>query len=122
MFIFLLSVYVLVSVLLILIVLLQVGHGAEMGAAFGSATQGQVPYTAENFLGKLTTYVAILFMILSVVLVYVGVKGNSASVLDSLPSETISPNAVESPAVEESITVPKSQDTAVPADSNNTSQ
>ena len=91
MFIFLLSIYILVSLLLILIVLLQVGQGAEMGAAFGSATQGQVPHTPENFLGKVTTYVAILFMLLSIALVYVGLKDNSASVLDSLPVDSSLP-------------------------------
>jgi preprotein translocase subunit SecG len=62
-------VYVLVSVFLILVVLLQSGKGAGMGAAFGGGGQtmfgGRGPTT---FLHKMTAGCAILFMILSVVL------------------------------------------------------
>ncbi|MBL0690907.1 MAG: preprotein translocase subunit SecG [SAR324 cluster bacterium] len=82
MFIFLLTIYIIVSISLILIVLLQLGQGAEMGAAFGSVTQGQTPYTPENFLGKLTTYIAITFMVLSLGLAYLSTKDRSGSVLD----------------------------------------
>ena len=71
MFSFIITLHVIVCIALILIVLLQTGKGAEMGAAFGGASQtifgGSGP---AGFLNKLTTAVAILFMVTSLSLCY----------------------------------------------------
>ncbi len=64
-------IHVLVSVALILIVLLQAGKGAEMGAAFGGASQTIFGSAgAMGFLSKLTTVAAIIFMITSLLLTF----------------------------------------------------
>ncbi len=62
-------IHVLVCIALILIVLLQAGKGAEMGAAFGGASQTIFGSAgAMGFLSKLTTFAAVIFMITSLLL------------------------------------------------------
>jgi preprotein translocase subunit SecG len=70
--IFLIIMHVIVCIALILIVLLQTGKGADMGAAFGGgASQTLFGSTGgSTFLGKLTTVAAIVFMITSLGLAY----------------------------------------------------
>lgn len=56
---------------LILIVLLQSGKGANMGAAFGGSSQTVFGSSgAGTFLGKMTAGVAIVFMLTSISLTY----------------------------------------------------
>ena len=63
---FLVSLHVLVSAILIGMVLLQKGKGADIGAAFGGASQTVFgPRGAQSFLAKLTTGAAIIFMFTS---------------------------------------------------------
>ncbi len=63
--------HVLVCTALILIVLLQAGKGAEMGAAFGGASQTIFGSSgAMGFLSKLTTIAAVIFMITSLLLAF----------------------------------------------------
>lgn len=60
---------VVVSLVLIFIVLVQGGKGADMGAAFGGGSQAVFgPSGGSTFFTKLTTTVAALFMINSIVL------------------------------------------------------
>ena len=71
MFAFASVLHVIVCVALIMIVLLQTGKGAEMGAAFGGSTQTVFGSSGPaGFLNKLTTGVAIFFMITSLALCY----------------------------------------------------
>ena len=71
MFAFVTVLHVIVCVALIMIVLLQTGKGAEMGAAFGGSTQTVFGSSGPaGFLNKLTTGVAIFFMITSLSLCY----------------------------------------------------
>jgi preprotein translocase subunit SecG len=64
-------VHVIVCFALILIVLLQAGKGAEMGAAFGGASQTIFGSAgAMGFLSKLTTVAAIIFMVTSLLLTF----------------------------------------------------
>ena len=66
-----LVVHVIVSVALILIVLLQTGKGADMGAAFGGSNQTVFgSQGATTFLSKVTTGAAIFFMLTSLSLAY----------------------------------------------------
>ena len=63
--------HVTACVVLILVVLLQAGKGANMGAAFGGSSQTVFGSTgASTFLGKMTTVVAVLFMFTSFFLSY----------------------------------------------------
>ncbi len=70
--IFLIILHVVVCVALIMIVLLQTGKGADMGAAFGGGgSQTLFGSTgASTFLSKATTVAAIIFMLTSLVLAY----------------------------------------------------
>ena len=65
--IILIVIHVIVCVALIMIVLLQTGKGADMGAAFGGGgSQTLFGSTgASTFLSKLTTVAAVIFMITS---------------------------------------------------------
>ena len=63
-------VHVIVCIGLILVVLLQTGKGAEIGAVFGGGSSSTIfgSSGAGNFLTKLTTAMAIVFMITSLTL------------------------------------------------------
>lgn len=59
--------HVIVSVAIIAIVLLQAGKGADIGSAFGGGASQTVfgSMGAPTILGKITTVVAIIFMLTS---------------------------------------------------------
>ncbi len=62
-------VHVLVCISLVVIVLLQSGKGAEMGAAFGGASQTLFGGSGgSSFMSKLTTGAAVVFMITCILL------------------------------------------------------
>jgi len=68
----LIIVHVIVCVALIMIVLLQTGKGADMGAAFGGGSSQTLfgSTGASTFLSKATTIAAIIFMVTSLWLAY----------------------------------------------------
>jgi len=80
-------IHVIVCIALIMIVLLQTGKGADMGAAFGGgASQTLFGSTgASTFLSKATTAAAIIFMITSLALAYISSHRRTGSV----PENTI---------------------------------
>jgi preprotein translocase subunit SecG len=81
-------IHVLVCIALILIVLLQAGKGAEMGAAFGGASQTIFGSSgAMGFLSKLTTIAAIVFMVTSLVLAFTSTR-KASSVVRGGPVQT----------------------------------
>lgn len=70
MFYFVLSIHLLLCLVLIGLVLIQQGKGADMGAAFGGSSNtlfGAAGATA--FITKLTTGIAVAFMVTSIILV-----------------------------------------------------
>jgi len=76
--ILLVSIHVIVSTILIAMVLLQKGKGADIGAAFGGASQTVFgPRGAASFMAKLTTSAAIIFMITSLGLALTSAKKSS---------------------------------------------
>jgi preprotein translocase subunit SecG len=76
--------HVIVCIILILVVLLQAGKGANMGAAFGGSSQTVFGSSgAGTFLGKMTTIVAGVFMLTSLTLSYFSVYKGS-SIMDSV--------------------------------------
>jgi len=76
--------HVVVSVGLILVVLLQTGKGAEIGAVFGGSSSTIFGSSgAGNFLTRLTTGMAIVFMITSLALGYFAGRKPSATIFDS---------------------------------------
>jgi preprotein translocase subunit SecG len=81
-----LIVHLIVSLFLIVIVLIQGGKGAEMGAAFGGSSQTLFGARgAATFFSKLTTGAAVMFMISSFLLAIVT---RDASVLSKEPAAT----------------------------------
>jgi preprotein translocase subunit SecG len=97
--IFVTVLHVLVCVILIVVVLLQRGKGAEIGAVFGGGASSTVfgSRGAGNFFTKLTTGAAIVFMVTSLVLSYLNTRTG-----DSLLDEIDEPGAEQSaPAPDE---------------------
>lgn len=84
--------HVLVCIALIIIVLLQAGKGAEIGASFGAGAS-QTVFGAgggKSFMGKLTASAAIIFMLTSLTLAYFYGQPGSSSVM---PSSVAAPPA-----------------------------
>ncbi len=84
-------VHILVCLFLILIVLLQTGKGADIGAAFGGGSSQTLFGSAGpgGFLTKITTGVAIIFMITSIGLAYMYSHRTGASIVrESQPKKT----------------------------------
>ena len=79
-----------VCFLLIFIVLIQGGKGAELGAAFGGGSSQTVfgGRGAATFLNKATTMVAVVFMLTSLLLAIASVKGGSV-IKHTLPAKSI---------------------------------
>jgi preprotein translocase subunit SecG len=95
------TIHVIVSIALILIVLLQTGKGADMGAVFGGAGSQALFGTtgAATFLGKMTTVAAVVFMITSLSLAYLSKSGGESVVSDIKPAAQQSqPSAPALPA------------------------
>jgi preprotein translocase subunit SecG len=75
-------VHVTACIILILVVLLQAGKGANMGAAFGGSSQTVFGSSGPGtFLGKMTTAVAVIFMLTSLSLSY-SVSRKSSSLME----------------------------------------
>ena len=66
------SIHVILAVVLIVLVLLQQGKGADMGAAFGSGSAGSLfgASGSATFLSRTTSVIATLFFITSMSLTY----------------------------------------------------
>lgn len=84
----LLVIHVIASLFLISVVLLQRGKGAEMGAAFGGSSQTLFGSRGPaDFLNKLTTASAVIFMLSSLLLTVVTSKGGSVINKTTVPAE-----------------------------------
>lgn len=82
MIILLTVVHVIACVILVLVVLLQAGKGADMGAVFGGASSTIFGSSgAGNFLTRLTTGAAVVFMATSLGLTYIGSHGGHATIM-----------------------------------------
>lgn len=94
MYTFLVALHIMVCIVLILVVLLQRGKGGDVGAALGGGGSNTVfgSRGAGNFLTKLTTGSATIFMITSLSLAYLG---NQASNPLDLSGDVID---IETPA------------------------
>lgn len=92
--VFLVTIHVVVCIALIMIVLLQTGKGADMGAAFGGGSSQTLfgSTGASTFLSKATTVAAVVFMVTSLALAYM--SGNPKG--DSIMLESKPP--IEQPA------------------------
>ena len=91
MMVLLVILHVFVSLFLIGVVLIQSGKGAEMGASFGTASSHTIfgSRGPGSFLGKMTTGPAIIFMVTSFSLAFIGKKGIRGSSV--MPAHTEAP-------------------------------
>ena len=108
-FALLVTVHVTVSLALILVVLLQVGKGQSIGAAFGGASSSQTFFGSRGpatFLSRLTAISAALFMLTSLGLAYMSSGGGQDSsitdrtlppVTDTVPAPSTAPAPVTAP-------------------------
>jgi preprotein translocase subunit SecG len=71
-------VHVFVCLFLILVVLLQQGRGGGLGSMAGGSTQVFGGRGAGNFLSRLTTICAAIFMVTSMSLAYLSSSGDRA--------------------------------------------
>ena len=90
MFIALIVVHVVVALALVLVVLLQVGKGQSIGAAFGGASSSQTIFGSRGpatFLSRMTTVAAALFMMTSLTLAYFSAhRGQTSVITDQAPA------------------------------------
>jgi len=109
--------HVMVAIALILIVLLQAGKGAGIGAAFGGASQTVFgPRGPGSFLGKLTTAAAGIFMVTSLVLaVFSSQPGGSVVLTAPTPRPPASPT--ERPSEQAAPSVPDTPERSGSAES-----
>jgi preprotein translocase subunit SecG len=99
---FILAVHVLLALMIIGLVLLQRGKGAEAGAGFGSGASGTVfgARGTSTLFSKLTAVFAALFFVTSLSLAYLGTRppGEPTSVLERSVLTTPAPQAPAAPA------------------------
>ncbi len=86
-------IHVTICLLLIGIVLIQGGKGAELGSAFGGGSSQTIfgGRGAATFMNKLTTGIAIAFMVTSLILTVVSVKQGSVVKSTIMPEEKAMP-------------------------------
>jgi preprotein translocase subunit SecG len=91
--ILLVTLHITVCFALIIVVLLQSGKGAEMGASFG-ASGSQSVFGAgggNTFMSKLTTSAAIIFMLTSLSLAFISGKGGASIMSSKAPKAKPAP-------------------------------
>ena len=76
--------HVIICILLVVVVLIQFGKGAELGAVMGAGASQAVfsSNSKGNFFTKLTTVLAVLFMLNSIVLTTIKAKESKRSLFD----------------------------------------
>ncbi len=90
-------VHVITAVVLIGLVLIQHGKGADMGAAFGSGSAGSLfgSSGSANFLSRSTAVAATIFFITSLALTYLYAKPtHEAGVMDRVDVNALQKDAV----------------------------
>ena len=112
--ILLIIIHIIVCIALIMIVLLQTGKGADMGAAFGGGSSQTLfgSTGASTFLSKATTAAAIIFMVTSLGLAYLSGHRTGESIVTDTPAPVESqaaPDTAAPPATGSGETQPAKQ-------------
>jgi preprotein translocase subunit SecG len=113
-------VHVFVCIVLILVVLLQAGKGANMGAVFGGSSQTIFGSSGPGtFLGKMTTAVAVIFMLTSFSLSYTASRTGSSLMEGAKPAAKTAPAtpapAPQAPALPQAPVAPQAPAAPQPA-------
>ncbi len=89
-------VHIVVCFFMVIIVLLQHGKGADVGASFGGSSQSLFGTEGPvSLMNKLTTMVAVVFMVTSVSLAYISSTSSTGSLMNVIEQ----PSATEEKAV-----------------------
>ncbi len=96
---FLITIHYLICFFLIVVILLQAGKGADIGAVFGGASQTMFGSRGPTtFLNKATVFVAIGFLATSIWLAHLAKQRTGTTILDKAPiTETAPPAQKEVP-------------------------
>ncbi len=92
--------HVLIAITLIVLILVQQGKGAQMGAAFGSGAS-QTLFGSQgsgSFLLKITAFFAVLFFVTSLVLGYIAGRQTKEDPLQALTAAVKQQTKVTQPA------------------------
>lgn len=94
---------VVTALIIIGLVLLQHGKGADMGAAFGSGASGSLfgASGSSNFLSRFTGIAAAVFFVATLALSYLSSRpagSSGAGVMDQVPASSTTPAAPAAPA------------------------
>jgi preprotein translocase subunit SecG len=113
----LLAVHMVVALVVIGLVLIQHGKGADMGAAFGSGSSGSLFGAAgsANFLSRSTAALATVFFLSSLGLTYLGSTRSVRPAVERSIMDTQAPKAGDVPAVPSAPAAPTGNVPAVPA-------
>ena len=92
---FLYTLHIITCISLVIVVLIQRGKGADMGAMLGGGGSQTVfgARGAGNFLTKITTSAAILFMVTSLTLSYFATQDSKSTIFDDSEIEEPAPGA-----------------------------
>ncbi len=101
-----LAVHVMVALAIVVLVLLQHGKGADMGAAFGSGSAGSLfgAAGAANFLSRATAVCATVFFVTCLALTYIhtpkqGSNVMGGGVMQNLPAKSTDPAKPDASAI-----------------------
>ena len=113
--------HILAAVGIVVLVLLQHGKGADMGAAFGSGSAGSLfgSAGAANFLSRTTAILAAVFFLTSLGLTYFSAPSKSSGVVQQLEIPAVPQGA---PAQKPAAPAPSAPAPAAPADGSKSSE
>jgi preprotein translocase subunit SecG len=118
-----LVIHILAAAGIVVLVLLQHGKGADMGAAFGSGSAGSLfgSAGAANFLSRTTAVLAAVFFLTSMGLTYFSMPSKSGGVTQQLEIPAVPQGAVP-PAQKPAAPAPSAPSPAGPADGGKSSE
>lgn len=92
-----LVVQILAAMVMVGLILLQHGKGADMGASFGSGASGSLfgATGSANFLSRSTAATATIFLVCTLALAYFGTRpaGSGGGVMSELVGKTLAPQS-----------------------------
>ena len=119
---FLIVVQVIAAIAVIVLVLLQHGKGADMGAAFGGGASGSLfgATGSANFLSRSTGVVATVFFLATLGLAYTSTEikrpaSDTGGVMGTVPETTPAPKDIPTPSSQAPQGAPAAAVPAVPA-------
>jgi len=107
------AVHLITAVVLVALVLIQHGKGADMGAAFGTGSAGSLfgSSGSANFLSRSTAVAAAVFFVTSLLLTYLYAHHDNAT---TGVMEKIEQNRTQTPAGAATQEIPASKAAAIP--------